>query len=603
MGKRTASAFLLSLLVIISYNYFLAKQYPQQPETRQVIKSAPVPPQTSQVTAAVPAVEGISVGGELKTAKEIVVETDLATLVLTSSGARIKSCKLKAYPEEKLTLQAIHAQIKQIEQQISRASDEKRAQLQREKNKLILLQQTTGLKGAQAELVSLAAGLDSEFSPAIVLPSREKTSTSINTELYQCNAQFLNLNQGKPEGRLEFFYRDRRGREITKIYTFSNSSYLIGLEIKMQGWSTAAVGSDHFLLFYGPDIGMPLAKRGRRTMGYEGPLGCFQTGEQVWVQKEKYSSREQAVFTRREYNQDMGKIAWAALENKYFITALIPVSAAEAMVIDRNKYGEHKVGLKLGLANPGSYKTQLYLGPKKQEMLKMAGASLEKSIDYGFFSLIARFIYRTLVLFSRWTKNFGWAIVLLWLLVKIAFYPLTHHSFEAMQKMQREMKEIQPEMTELRQRLKDSPQKLNKEMLELYRRKGVNPLAGCQSGCLPLLLQLPVFFALYAVLYNAIELRGAPFIGWISDLSAKDPLYILPILMGISMFAQQKLTGIGSAGGAQEEQARLMAIIMPVMLTWIFASLPSGVVLYWLTFNIFTALQQLLIKKKQEAVN
>jgi YidC/Oxa1 family membrane protein insertase len=171
-----------------------------------------------------------------------------------------------------------------------------------------------------------------------------------------------------------------------------------------------------------------------------------------------------------------------------------------------------------------------------------------------------------------------------------------------MQKMQQQMKTIQPEMDALRAKLKDNPQKLNKEIMELYRKRGVNPLASCQSGCLPMLLQMPVFFALYGVLYNSIELRGAPFLGWITDLSAKDPYYILPVLMGASMFVQQKLTGMGVASGPQQEQAKMMTMLMPVFLTWIFASLPSGVVLYWFVFNIATALQQLLIRKKQAEV-
>ena len=144
-------------------------------------------------------------------------------------------------------------------------------------------------------------------------------------------------------------------------------------------------------------------------------------------------------------------------------------------------------------------------------------------------------------------------------------------------------------------------QKLNKEIMALYRRRGVNPMASCQNGCLPLLLQMPVFFALYSILYNSIELRGTPFL-WLQDLSAKDPYYILPVLMGISMFIQQKLTGMGTGGGAQQEQAKMMAIMMPVFLTWIFASLPSGVVLYWFVFNLLTSLQQVLIKKKQAVV-
>ena len=156
-------------------------------------------------------------------------------------------------------------------------------------------------------------------------------------------------------------------------------------------------------------------------------------------------------------------------------------------------------------------------------------------------------------------------------------------------------------MEELKKKYGDNQQKLNKATMEMYRKEGVNPLSGCKSGCFPMLLQMPVFFALYVVLYNSIDLRGAHFIGWITNLSAPDPWRILPILMGISMFFQQKQTGMGSSLGSssQQDQQKMMKWMMPIFLTFIFFRLPAGVVLYWLSFNIFTSLQQMLIKKKE----
>lgn len=533
-------------------------------------------------------------------ARDIVVETDLMKLVITSSGARIKSCELKRYPAERLDARVIQNRINEIERSLSRASSGAEEYLEREKEKLrILLKKIEEESLQNVELISPAALFDRDFPPEVILPDNEDLSLLFNAALYHSSKNRIILDKTHPSERLELSFTDSSGRGIKKVYTFYNSNYNIDLEINFFGWQKEDFTLNHYLLSFGPDLGMPLVKQTRRAYGYKGPITCFQTGQQGWVQREKYGRNERGIFVRREH-KSKGKVLWTGLVDKYFLAAIIPGQSVDSVIIEKNRFDEQKVALAVPWKGDGPYNFQLYLGPKKEGQLKKAGASLEKAIDYGFFGPIARLIYHILVFFSGWTHNFGWAIVLLCLITKIVFYPLTHRSFESMQKMQLEMKSIQPEMDALRERFKDNPQKLNKEIMELYRKRGINPLASCQSGCLPMLLQMPVFFALYSVLYNSIELRGAPFFAWITDLSAKDPYYILPVLMGVSMFVQQKLTGIGATSGAQQEQAKMMSILMPVLLTWIFANLPSGVVLYWFTFNIVTALQQLLIRKKQE---
>ncbi len=614
MGRQTFVALFLSLLVIIGYNYLISQKYPRTNQQARQSAGQTQPEQTSTVLAQkaqdlplAPQQESAAASlKRVKQAKEIVVRSDLGKFVITTSGARIKSGQLKRFVAESFNPANLRSQIQDLKQQLANASAAKREFLQREQDKLEILLTRIEQEPEMAELVSLPATLEAAYSPTILFPDESKENLAFNTALYQSSNQGLVLNQEQPEGELKFTYTDARGRTVEKIYTFSNSNYGIRLDIKFKGWQQEDLPAEYFLLSCGPDVGMPQYQRGRRFHGYQGPVTYLLTGlqpspdtgqmPQGWIKKEKYGRGENEMFIRREHS---GRIAWTGLENKYFLFALIPAAPAESAIIEKNKFGEQKVALKIPWRGSGAYHFQLYLGPKKEARLKEVDVSLAKSIDYGFFSPIARLIYQLLVFLSRWTHNFGWAIVLLCLLTKIVFYPLTHRSFESMQKIQQQMKAIQPEMDALRVQLKDNPQKLNKEIMALYRKRGVNPLAGCQSGCLPLLLQMPVFFALYAVLYNSIELRGAPFLGWIQDLSAKDPYYILPILMGISMFVQQKLTGMGSAGSAQQDQAKMMAVLMPVFLTWIFASLPSGVVLYWLTFNIVTALQQLLIKKKQ----
>jgi YidC/Oxa1 family membrane protein insertase len=596
MSKRAAMAFFLSLLVIIGYNYFVAQKYPAPTQVAQE-ESAPLPQKTSVGPgAAIPS----SFSRPVDLGRDFTVETDLVKIVITSNGARIKSCQLKKYAEEKLDPEATEKEIVRLNQEQARAADTAAVFIQRQLAKQQVLLEKLINDSERAEMVSLAAAVDRDFAPAILLPDNKDLSVAINTAEYQAKQGALTLSSNQPRGQIEFVYKDGRGRKITKVYTFYNSNYNIGLDIIFSGWKKSDFSAGHFLLFSGSNVGLPQAERGRRSYGYEGPVSCFRTGEQVWVQKEKYTRDENKAFIRREHLHDKGMILWTGLENKYFLTALIPSQlVAESVVIEKNKFGEQKVALRIPWQGSNAYGFKLYLGPKKKDRLKGLGVSLEKSIDYGFFGAIGRLIYQILLFFSRWTHNFGWAIVLLCVVTKVVFYPLTHRSFESMQKMQKDMRVIQPEMDALRERLKGSPQKLNKEMMELYRKKGINPLASCQSGCLPLLLQMPVFFALYGVLYNSIELRGTPFIGWIQDLSAKDPYYVLPILMGVSMFVQQKFTGLGAAGGPQQEQAKIMNVMMPLLLTWIFAGLPSGVVLYWLTFNLVTALQQFIIRKKQ----
>ncbi len=586
MNKRAVIAFLLSLLVIVSYNQYMAKNYaPAQPPSAQEAQPTTAPAQAQTPPLSPPSLVG----------QDIIVETDLMRVVFTQSGARVKSCQLKKYAAEKLSAEDADKTLAKLEQALVNAPQQQRENILQQKLRQQLLLKRLANEPATAELVSLEAQAQADFTPKLIFPDDKTTNVEINTGLYQAAPKELLLDKSNPAAKIQFSFTDAGGRKVIKTYGFSNDNYLIDCEIEFINWPAGT--NKNLLIYSAPDVGMPQAQNARRVSSYQGPVSAFHNGQQNWTQKEKYDRSEQNTFVRREY-KDKGRILWTALENKYFLAALIPTQSAQSILIEKNSLGAQKVALNIPWSGAGKYAFRLYLGPKQEKQLNQAGVSLEKTIDYGFFSPIARFIYQALVLFKGWTGNFGWAIILLSVLIKVIFYPLTHRSFEAMQKMQKQTKTLQPEMTALRAKHKDNPQKLNKEIMGLYRKHGVNPLASCQSGCLPLFLQMPVFFALYAVLYNSIELRGTPFIGWIQDLSAKDPYYILPVLMGISMFAQNKLMGMDTASGAQPDQAKMMTMFMPIFLTWIFASLPSGVVLYWLTFNVLTALQQVAIKKK-----
>jgi YidC/Oxa1 family membrane protein insertase len=227
----------------------------------------------------------------------------------------------------------------------------------------------------------------------------------------------------------------------------------------------------------------------------------------------------------------------------------------------------------------------LYFGPKDLDILKAVDHQLARAIDFGFFAPIARPLLHVLKFFYSFIGNYGVAIILLTAIIKALFWPLTQKSYSSMKAMQK----LQPEMLRIKEKYKNDRERLNRETMELYKTNRVNPL----GGCLPMLVQIPVFFALYKVLLDAIELRHAPFALWLTDLSAKDPYYVTPIVMGATMFIQQKMTPTNM----DPVQAK-MFMIMPIVFTFLFLNFPSGLVIYWLVNNVLTIAQQFFINRK-----
>ena len=276
-------------------------------------------------------------------------------------------------------------------------------------------------------------------------------------------------------------------------------------------------------------------------------------------------------------------IRWIAEEDKYFFSSIVPLD--QPQVIEAKAWKVQDSPLIALQMKPGANTFIVYAGPKEYNRLQGLNVGLEHVIDFGFFSILARPLFWILKFFYRFLGNYGWAIVLLTIIVRIPFIPLINKSQKSMKKMQ----ELQPRLTELRERHKNDPQKMQKETLEMYKKYKVNPM----GGCLPMLLQIPVFFALYKVLMIAIELRGAPFMLWVTDLSAKDPYYILPIVMGITMVIQQKMTPTS----LDPKQNKIM-MLMPVIFTFMFLNFASGLVLYWLVNNVLTIAQQYITNRK-----
>ena len=224
-----------------------------------------------------------------------------------------------------------------------------------------------------------------------------------------------------------------------------------------------------------------------------------------------------------------------------------------------------------------------YIGPKEEKILKAIHPELTDAIEFGWFSFLAKPFFKVLLWINDYVGNWGWAIILFTLLVKLVLFPLSYKGMMSMQKL----KDLAPKMKELKEKYKGDPAKMNAQMMEMYRKHGANPM----GGCLPLLLQIPVFFALYRVLLNADELQGAPWILWIDNLAAMDPYFVLPVLMGVSMWFQQKITPSNFTDPLQEKIFKWFPVIMTVF----FVYFPSGLVLYWLVNNLFTIAQQYFI--------
>ncbi|MBI5629559.1 MAG: membrane protein insertase YidC [Elusimicrobia bacterium] len=282
-----------------------------------------------------------------------------------------------------------------------------------------------------------------------------------------------------------------------------------------------------------------------------------------------------------------GPYRWVGIDNRYFLAAVIP-DFKDFELVESRWPPQIILTAKSMALEPGqsrSWELPFYVGAKGHTWLSRYGAGLERSIDFGFFAQLGRMVLQILNFLHSKIGNWGWSIILLTALLQLALFPLTYKSLKAMSAMKR----LQPDISRIQQKYGKDPQRLNAEMLELYKKHGANPL----GGCLPMLLQMPVFIALYNALRNAWELHGAPWIFWIKDLSAKDPYYILPLVMGGLMFAQNKL----NPPSTDPSQAAMMTW-MPVIFTFMFLRFPSGLVLYWMTNSLLSATQQLLLKKR-----
>ncbi len=349
---------------------------------------------------------------------------------------------------------------------------------------------------------------------------------------------------------------------IVKKFTFINNTYAIGFNVTVIKNSKST--REEFSVYAGPDLGDLVKSKYSH-------LGAVALVNGKKIRKDK----------KIDPDED---INWIALESKYFCFAFLPVKSNRLIAGYANLDGAHYIYA--NLFTPASL--EIYGGPKSEEEIAYVDHKLDKIIRFGMFGFIGKPLLKVLNFLYSIVGNYGVAIIILTFLIRILFYPLSYKSYKSM----REMAKLQPKLKELQVKYKDKPELLNKATMELYKKHKVNPF----GGCLPMLIQIPVFLALYNVLLNAIELRGAPFVLWIKDLSAHDPYYILPIIMGLTMFIQQKLT----PQTVDPRQQKLM-MFLPIVFTVMFLSFPSGLVLYWTTNNILTIIQQFIDSRIMKA--
>ncbi len=547
---RAFLAIILSFLILIGYQYFFVppQQAPAPVQTEQ--QTAPetadsgqkIAPDTQATPAtAAPAIAQTPIIAIDKNARNITVDTPLYTAVFFEQGGGLKSFVLKKYRKE--------------------------------------LAKDSG----PMELVQVANPV--QFPLVFTLDNGAAT----DLPLFKADKQQLQLGQ-TDKASLTMTATLASGLKIVRTLSFTGDSYLIDMAYSVTNTSASPQQISPALEM--TQAPFAVNKATSRYL-FSGPA-AYIDGKLQQIKGKKLKDGPQTL---------RGDIRWSAYEDNYFICAIIPDQANASMVtinstgkdVIRTVVGAGLVKLAPDVAKTFDYK--IYFGPKKLSVLKKTGFDLSKAVNFGWFDVLAKPVLFLLNYFYSIIGNYGVAIIIVTCLIKGVFWPITQKGMKSMKNMQK----LQPKVAKLKEKYKDDPAKMNQEMMAMYKTYKVNPV----GGCLPMVIQIPFFFALYRVLMAAIELRHAPFMLWINDLSAPDRLMIgfdipilhgipvLTLLMGISMYLQQKMTPTT----ADPTQAKIMQFL-PVVFTFMFINFASGLVLYWFVNNLLSILQQQLINRQ-----
>jgi YidC/Oxa1 family membrane protein insertase len=527
MEKRVLIAVLLSIAVMYGYTIIFPQQKPVQQKEQVSISDT----KTSPAVSATPVSEAVNtpkvVPSPKQDVKDVTVDNDVFTAVIASQNGSIKKLVLKKYKD--------HA----------------------------------GSNGKEIVLVK-----DDGQTP-LTLASSYPGFSSESDVYFSSNIDKVALT-GTETKSIELTSRTANGLILKKTFSFTGNSYSISLVDSVVNISTPASSGQIQLTLRNPSV-KPKNEDGRFEVF--GPVTRLDSGVVFDTI---------ADLGKAEKTYDKG-VKWSGFGDKYFLSAVISKGNYPLTLSLRDTGGVmvQRFSSQTATLIPGqsmSTAQSLFFGPKDLDILKAQGVQLEGAIDLGWFSAIAKPLLHALKLFYGYLHNYGLAIIVITVILKILFFPLTHKSYKSMKEMQK----LQPKMQELKDKFKDDRDALNRAVMELYKAHKVNPL----GGCLPMIVQIPVFFGLYKALMFSIELRHAPFYFWLQDLSAKDPYYVTPIIMGATMFVQQKMTPTNM----DPIQAKMM-LALPVVFTFMFLNFPSGLVLYWLVNNILTIAQQAYINK------
>lgn len=549
---RAFLAIIISFLILIGYQYFFVapainQSVPGQESVPQTgtppadITGVTAPPVTQQAPAIPVPVPSFTVD---RAARDITIDTPLYTAVINEQGGGFKSFSLKGYK--------------------------------------------TAMTGNTSSMELVQTALPPELPVIFSL----QNGAAQGLHVFTADKDKIVLGKGSGTANLVMTAQLGGGLEITRTLVFDPASYLIEDRYQVSNSSAAPVSATPALVL----ANRPFAvENSASRFMFSGPVALI-NGALSEVKGKKLTKGPQTF---------QGRVSWAAYEDNYFITAVIPAGEGNRSVqmsavgeTVRTVITEGEVILSPG--TPMDFSYSLYFGPKKLSILKQVGHDLSTSINFGWFDVLAKPMLWLLNFFYDYIKNYGVAIILLTILIKGVFWPITQKGMKSMKNMQK----LQPKVAKLKEKFKDDPQKMNQEMMALYKTYKVNPL----GGCLPMVLQIPFFFALYKVLLMSIELRHAPFMLWINDLAAPDRLWIgfdipylhgipvLTLLMGGSMFLQQKMTPTT----ADPTQARIMQML-PIIFTFMFLNFASGLVLYWFVNNLLSILQQQLINRQSKS--
>jgi len=555
MNRNSIIGFLIILLILFlwpQWNKLFHKETvkPPQPQVQEQVKPADTLYQQQAVLDTAISVpkkkekQPVITIAPSQPEKLITIETEDVIAVLSSYGGLIKSLKLKKYFVE------------------------------------------NGHDGDSLVQMITSPDLNPWPATGALTLGKEGEIFPINNLAFTVNSYDVRLYKDDEPKTVSFAFTDSTGASVRKDYTFKPRGYDIKLRLNINKPAAFGFNNELTLGWLVPNI--PSEKDYKKDLDKFGEF--YYAGDFVDIDD---------VNDKSQFDTPSGETRWVANRSKYFTNVILTESepgsaallaSAKTDLYDyegkKHNWEQYGVGLTFDIESD-TFENEflIYSGPLDYYRLEKIGYNLSKLVDMGWkgfrpFAIGILWLFRQLysVLF-----NYGIVIIVFSILMKVVFWPLTRKSSTSMMKM----KELQPKMQEIKEKFKNEPQKMNAETMKLYKEYGVNPF----GSCLPILVQLPIFWAMFAVLNNSIELRAAGFMFWITDLSQKDPYYVLVIIMGLAMFFQQKMT-------ITDPKQKMMVYIMPVVFTFLFAGWPSGLVLYWAMFSLIGIVEQLIIKKR-----